>query len=348
METYMCNGHVTSHREKNEMGEGLGTVTKMQPVIIIAVAIIGVALGQLVFFKDNLGVLMEPFLMVLLFLIFLKIDVQDIGRSFRNVKFTFTSLAINFIWTPFFAVALGLLFLGDSVDMRIGFLMLLATPCTDWYLVFTAMTKGNVPLSTAILPLNLVLQVLLLPVYLFLMIGSNSSFDMGSILMSIVYVLVIPFVIANIVKHLINRTKAKERFGSLMDSQGDNLQLLFLCLAVAAMFASQGEMIVNNPMLLVEMLIPLGVFFIVNFILASVVGKAFRYPFGDTISLTFTTLARNSPLALAIAVAAFPDSPLIALVLVVGPLIELPVLSLVSHILSRMRISREGSPDTSA
>ncbi|MDR2846505.1 MAG: arsenic resistance protein, partial [Candidatus Methanoplasma sp.] len=203
-------------------------------------------------------------------------------------------------------------------------------------------------LSTAILPLNLVLQVLLLPVYLFLMIGSNSSFDMGSILMSIVYVLVIPFVVANVVKYLINRTKAKDRFGSVMDSQGDNLQLLFLCLAVVAMFASQGDMIVNNPMLLVEMLIPLGVFFTVNFILASIVGKASRYPFSDTISLTFTTLARNSPLSLAIAVAAFPDSPLIALVLVVGPLIELPVLSLVSHVLSRIRTVKEGNSDTSA
>ncbi|MDR0888136.1 MAG: arsenic resistance protein [Candidatus Methanoplasma sp.] len=322
------------------MGEGLGTVTKLQPVIIIAVAIIGVVLGQLVFFKDNLGVLMEPFLMVLLFLIFLKIDVQDIGKSFRNVKFTLTSLAINFIWTPFFAIGLGLIFLGD-IDMRIGFLMLLATPCTDWYLVFTAMTKGNVPLSTALLPLNLVLQVVLLPVYLFLLIGTNSSFDMGPILMSIVYVLVIPFVLANIVKFIIVRTKAKEKFLSVMDTQGDNLQLLFLCLAVVAMFASQGEMIVDNPVLLIKMLIPLGIFFIFNFILAQIVGKSLKYPFPDTISLSFTTLARNSPLALAIAVAAFPDQPLIALVLVVGPLIELPVLSLVSHVLSHMRVKRE-------
>ena len=103
------------------------------------------------------------------------------------------------------------------------------------------------------------------------------------------------------------------------------------------MLASKGMLIVDNPMILVQMLIPLGLFFIVNFIIAQIVGRALGFPFDDTTSLTFTTLARNSPLSLAIAVAAFPGSPLIALVLVLGPLIELPVLSLVSGIVLRMR-----------
>ncbi|MDR3206440.1 MAG: hypothetical protein LBT41_05050, partial [Candidatus Methanoplasma sp.] len=84
------------------MGEGLGAVTKMQPLIIVAAAGVGVALGLMQFFRDGLGGLMEPFLMALLFLIFLKVDIRQIGRSFRNVKFTSTELAINFIWTPFF------------------------------------------------------------------------------------------------------------------------------------------------------------------------------------------------------------------------------------------------------
>ncbi|MDR3205632.1 MAG: arsenic resistance protein, partial [Candidatus Methanoplasma sp.] len=248
----------------------------------------------------------------------------------------------------FFAVGLGLLFLGDSLPMRIGFLMLLATPCTDWYLVFTAMTKGNVPLSAAILPLNLVLQLLLLPVYLFLMVGSGSQFEMLSLLESIVYVLVIPFVLANIARIILNRTSVKERFDGIMDAQGDNLQLLFLCLAVAAMFASQGSMILDNPMLMAEMLLPLAVFFVFNFLLAQAAGRLLKLPFDDTVSLSFTTLARNSPLALAIAVAAFPDEPLIALVLVIGPLIELPVLSLASHVLRRMRASQANNADAAS
>lgn len=316
------------------MGE-MGTVTKLQPVIIIAAAVIGILLGRVALIEENSGVLIEPFLMVLLFLIFLKIDIRDIATSFKNTRFTMVSLIINFIWTPVFAVALGYLFLGDSMDLRIGLLMLLVTPCTDWYLVFTGMSKGNVPLSTSILPLNLVIQMVLLPVYLFMFIGSGSAMDLSAMIWSIVFVLIIPFVLANAVKFIISKTSAIERMDDVLDDHGDNVQLLFLCLAVLVMFASQGRMIVNNPVLLVRMLVPLGVFFLVNFILAQFVGKRMGFDHADTTSLTFTTLARNSPLALAIAVAAFPNDPLIALVLIIGPLIELPVLSLASNVLLR-------------
>lgn len=319
------------------MESGLGRITKLQPVFIIIAAVVGIVLGQSMFFSDNMGGLIEPFLMILLFMIFLKVDIREIGRSFKNVRFSGTSILINFVWTPILAVLLGYLFLGDSMDMRIGFLMLLVTPCTDWYIVFTGMSKGNVPLNTSILPLNLILQVILLPLYLFLFLGTGSSFEMSSILTSIVLVLVIPFVLANIVKLIISARRGTDRLNGILDDHGDNVQLVFLCLAVVAMFASQGMLIVENPMILVQMLIPLGLFFIVNFILAQVVGRAMRFSFDDTTALTFTTLARNSPLALAIAVAAFPESPLIALVLVIGPLIELPVLSLVSGIILKMR-----------
>jgi Arsenite efflux pump ACR3 and related permeases len=312
-------------------------ISKMQPVIIIATACIGILLGQNLFFSDNAGGLIEPFLMILLFFVFLKIDLKDIGKSFMNTKFTVTSLLMNFVWTPLFAVLLGYLFLGESMDMRIGFLMLLVTPCTDWYLVFTGIAKGNVPLSAAILPMNLIIQVLLLPVYLLLFVGSGTYFDMGSILLSIVFVLVIPLVLANLTRFIIDQTGRKERSKRILDAQGDNLQLLFLCLAVVVMFASQGDAMVNNPTMLIKMFVPLGIFFMVNFAIARMIGRKLGFSFDDTTSLTFTTLARNSPLALAIAVAAFPDNPLMALVLVIGPLLELPVLSLVSSIILRMR-----------
>jgi ACR3 family arsenite efflux pump ArsB len=303
-------------------------------------AIAGIALGQISLLSDNAGWLIEPFLMALLFVVFLKIDLKDIGRSFKNVRFSAASIIINFVWTPLFAVILGYMFLG-GLDMRIGFLMLLVTPCTDWYLVFTGMSKGNVSLSTSILPTNLILQVLLLPVYLFMFLGTGSSFDMASIMVSIVVVLVIPFAAANMIKYAAGNRRGKELMGTIMEKHGDNTQLVFLCLAVLAMFTSQGDVIVENPAVLLQMLIPLGIFFAVNFILARMVGRMLGFGFDDTTSLTFTTLARNSPLALAIAVAAFPDSPLIALVLVIGPLIELPVLSLASAVVLRMRARTE-------
>jgi len=323
------------------MDASLGFLTRMQPVFIIAAAILGIILGQIAFFSNNMANMIEPFLILLLFFIFLKVDVKDIVHSFRNVRFSSAAVLINFVWTPIVAVLLGYAFLGESKDMMIGFLMLLVVPCTDWFMVFTGMSKGNLSLSASILPLNLVLQVFLLPVYLFVFLGTGSSFDIGSILISIVVVLAVPFIAANLFKIILKAFGKKDALDEKVNKHGDNLQLLFLCLAVFAMFAPNGSMILDNPIVLLQMLAPLAIFFTLNFIISRFVGKALGFSFDDSTSLTFTVMARNSPLALAIAVAAFPDSPMIALVLVVGPLIELPILSLTSAVILRMRGKKE-------
>ena len=82
-----------------------------------------------------------------------------------------------------------------------------------------------------------------------------------------------------------------------------------------------------------QLLLPILLFFIVNFIIGQKTGKLLEFSYEDKASLTFTTLARNSPIALAIAMTAFPDQPLIALTLVIGPLLELPILAVISQLL---------------
>lgn len=104
---------------------------------------------------------------------------------------------------------------------------------------------------------------------------------------------------------------------------------------MVAMFASEGENLIQNPVLLLRMFIPLIIFFVVLLGLAQLAGRKMGFSKPDIVALNFTTLARNSPLSLAIAVATFPDRPLISLALVIGPLIELPVLSVISGILVR-------------
>ncbi|MDG2784407.1 hypothetical protein P7M26_25725, partial [Vibrio parahaemolyticus] len=110
-------------------------------------------------------------------------------------------------------------------------------------------------------------------------------------------------------------------------------QIVFLSLAIVAMFASQGKYLLQNMNVVLLLLIPVLLFFIINFVLGQFIGRVMRLSYKDTVSLNLTTLARNSPVALAIAVTAFPDEPLIALALVIGPLIELPVLACVSQVL---------------
>ena len=85
--------------------------------------------------------------------------------------------------------------------------MLMVTPCTDWYLIFTEIAKGNVALSTAILPVNLILQVLLLPIYLFLFAGVMKTVELSVLVESIVIVIVFPFLLAHTTRFIMNKLK---------------------------------------------------------------------------------------------------------------------------------------------
>lgn len=305
---------------------------KIQPVFILTAAIIGLILGRL----TNVGQIstgyIEVFLMLLLYILFLSVDVSQLKKAFGNIKYTGAAFGINFLVTPILAFILGNVFFPESIEIRIGLLLLLVTPCTDWYLVFTGLSKGNVALNLSILPMNLVAQILLMPVYLFIFLGSEVQMNILGMLQSIVSVLLVPFIGAQITSKII---KNKAMTKDWITQHGDNLQLLFLCLAVAVMFASESSSLFENPILLLELFIPLILFFTIILVIAQCVGRMLHFDKPDIVALNFTTLARNSPLSLAIAVVTFPDYPLTSLALVIGPLIELPILSLISSILAR-------------
>ncbi|TVR76248.1 MAG: arsenic resistance protein [Chitinophagaceae bacterium] len=315
----------------------MNSINKFQSLIILASVIFGLLLGQI----DLLGVFaasfIVPFLIIMLFGIFLNIPMADLFKSFRNTNFFSANILINFIWTPLFAYFLGYFLLQNDLSIWIGFVMLMVTPCTDWYLIFTGIARGNLPLSTSVLPLNLVLQVFLLPVYLLLFFGQTGSVDSRVLIESIAYILLIPFIMAQLIKFVSRIISKSDFIKKRVSPFFEKSQVIFLGLAIMAIFASQGSYLTDNLRVVLILIIPLLLFFIVNFFLGRLLSKLLKFNYADSVSLNLTTLARNSPIALAIAVTAFPNDPLIALALVIGPLIELPVLALVSQVLLKMR-----------
>lgn len=300
-------------------------VEKFEPIIIIFAIILGLIFSNISLIAQNTDYLITVFLCLMLFGLFLEIPMNELKNSFRNVKFSSTSLIINFIWTPLFGYFLGSLFLKGNVDVLIGFFMLILTPCTDWYLVFTKLAKGDLTLSLSILPINLILQIVLLPVYLIIFFSSGNAMDYSQLAYSILTVIVIPFVAAQMVKLVLNddlNKKASDIFSSL--------EIWFLCLAVFCIFASQGKLLFDNLNSIATIFVPLIIFFIVNAIIDLLISEKINFTYSEYASLTMTTLARNSPLALAIAINSFPGHELISIALVIGPLIELPVLYIVS------------------
>ena len=213
----------------------------------------------------------------------------------------------------------------------------MVTPCTDWYLIFTGISKGNVALGSSILPLNLVLQLVLLPVYVFLIGGSSVDMNTMQLVKGVVSTLIIPLLCAIIIRTIIINKIGQEDFGEKVATKACDYQGYFLNAAIVSMFASQGKILLENIQVLLILLIPVLLFFVINFCVGRLVGRVMKLNYEDSVALNLTTLARNSPIALAIAVATFPDRPLISLALIIGPLIELPVLFLIAKILLNIR-----------
>lgn len=312
-------------------------IEKFQTLVILASVFIGLSLGNVSGIAQHAGHFILPFLMLMLIGVFLHVPLQGFADAFRYRNIAVASLIINFAWTPLLAWLLGWLFLSDHPALWVGFLMLMVTPCTDWYLVFTGIAKGNLRLSTALLPVNLVLQLLLLPVYLLLLVGAVFPLDWSLIIESVVLVLLLPFLVANGLRYFILRYKTDSWLEQTLLPFVQPVQIVLLALAIVAVFASEGKVITENPKVLLHFLLPLGLFFSGNLLLAFAVSKWLKSDYENFASLSYTILARNSPIALAIALVAFPNEPLVALALVIGPLIELPVLTLISQALLWVR-----------
>lgn len=308
-------------------------IEKYSWLFMIFAILLGLLLGQVNGLSPKASHLIVPFLMVMLFGIFLQIPFKSLKAGFKNVKVAVLILLINFIWTPFLAFGLSYLFFRNHPDVFVALIMDIVTPCTDWYLVFTAMAGGHLALSTALLPWNLLLQLILMPVFLFVFAGAVVDIQPLVFLQSFIRVLIVPFLIAVTVRNLVVYLKEDTWFSKNILERIGVFQTVFLLLAITAMFASQGVILIENLGLVVRLIIPVILFFAINFSVGQIIGRVFNLSYQEGASLIITILARNAPLALTIAVATFPERPLIPLVLAVESLLEIPILFVISHIM---------------
>jgi ACR3 family arsenite efflux pump ArsB len=322
----------------------VSTSEKFQSVFVAMAALGGLGLGLLLPVGGAAGHLVLPALMLMLTAVFVQVDVGQVREARSARSAVAVGLVLNFVFTPLLAGALGAGLLGDSPDLRIGLLLLLVTPCTDWYLVFTGLARGHMGVAAAVLPVNLVLQLLLLPVYVLLLGGDAAMVDTGTLVEAVLLVLVVPLVLAVAARWAARRWRGASWRDGVMAPWASRAVLPLLYAAVLAMFAWQARTVASHLGDLAGLVPPLVLFFVVAPSAALLASRLLRLPPDQRVTLVMTTAARNSPIALAIAVAAFPDRPLVAVALVAGPLLELPVLALLSQLV-RVR-PRADAPGT--
>ncbi len=302
-----------------------------EPAILLGAAVVGTFLSvrwsEAVPFAKRAIV---PLLVVVLFTLFLRIPFERLREAMRDWSYVLAVSALNFGSAPVLASLLGGVFLSDVPELRVGLFLAVLTPCTDWYLIFTRLVRGDVARNLAVLPWNALLQVVLLPVYLWLFTSAWLPVDMGEIGRSVLLFVGLPGGAAQLVRRRWGEGAAWDRIG-----------VAALGLVVVAMFASYGYLVREHSMLFLRLAPPLLLFYALALALSWGVARLLRFPRGHFLALACTTMARNSPLMLPLAVVLFPGHPIIALSQVIEPMIEIPSLILFSAVM-RWRAARVG------
>lgn len=317
----------------------LSTRDKEKPLILIGAIAVGIVLNQCIGTK-SFGWLMSVvefgvFLVILA--VMTPVELVDVGRSFKKLKPTALALGVNFLFIPLFSWSMGWLLLRDHPDFWAGIVLYTLTPCIGWYLIFIDIAKGNVPWGMALLPWNITLQILLLPLYLYLLVGKVIPVDLSTLGRSVALFLIAPFVASFLLQRIIIIRKGREYFFGPVKRLLGEVKLWALVLVIISMFASQGSLQSMQFGQVGLLILALTLFFIVLFLAVLTVGRVANLGYEDSVTLAFTTTARNSEAVIGVAIAAFPGHPLVYFAIILGPIVELPILVLFSRVLLTLK-----------
>ncbi len=250
------------------------------------------------------------------------VRLGEVGDAFRSPRQLAVVLGFNYLVAPFVMLGLANVFVADP-ELHTGLVLYGLAPCIAMVIIFTFLAKGNTPMALVFVALNSVIQMILIPVYARLLIGGEVSFDVWVVAESVVLYLGLPLLCGVLTRQAVVRRRGEAGMDALKPVL-NGISILGLLFTLIVMFALKGDLIVQKPSIVIEMAIPMTIFFAAMFFGVLVVGWRLRFPYRDAVAVAFNSTGRDFEIAIAIAITAF--SPTVALATVVGPLIEVPVM----------------------
>jgi ACR3 family arsenite transporter len=268
----------------------------------------------------SLGVVIGLFMMMYPAMTNIKFD--DLGKAVKSPKQLITVLFFNFAIAPFFMLLLANLFLEKGSDFHTGLVLYGLAPCIAMVIVFTFLAAGNGAMAIVLVAMNSILQMMLIPVYAHWLLG-DVKFDVWVVAESVVLYLGIPLVAGFLTRRWGVKKYGEKGFGKIATLL-NTLSILGLLFTLVVMFALKGDLIVERPGIILELAIPMTLFFWTIFVVVYLVGWKLKFSYEDAVAVGFNSTGRDFEIAIAIAITAF--NPTVALATVVGPLIEVPVM----------------------
>ena len=294
---------------------------RLLPIYVVVSMAIGIAIGNVLSISDftltppidalkeiaagtfeptvanaiSLGVPIGLFLMM--YPAMTNVRVTEIGQAFRSPRQLGVVLFFNFLVAPFFMLLLANIFVAEP-ELRTGLILYGLAPCIAMVIIFTYLSKGNVPMALVFVALNSVVQMLLIPVYARLLIG-DVSFDVWLVAESVVLYLGLPLVAGVLTRRFVvgrGGEAAMERMRPGLDA----LSIIGLLFTLIVMFALKGDLILEQPQIVLQMAVPMTIFFLTMFGLAFVVSARLGFPYEDGVAVAFNSTGRDFEIAIAV------------------------------------------------